>query len=163
VIKNSEEEKRKVLFLCIGNSCRSQMAEGFARKYGADVMEIFSGGTAPAAIVQPLTKHVMAEKNVSLDGQYPKHFSVFDLDLFDVIVNITGLKLPVRPNAEMREWDIVDPIRQSEAVYVEVRDQIESLVMRLILELRNGGRAAAPKPPDAARHSSLFRMGRRRQ
>jgi arsenate reductase len=138
------------------------MAEGFARKYGADVMDVFSGGTSPAPIVQPLTKEVMAEKNVSLEGQYPKHFSVFDLDSFDLIVNISGFKLPVRPVGELREWDIVDPIRQSEAVYTEVRDKIESLVMRLILELRNNGRPAVPKPSDNVRGSSLFRMGRRR-
>jgi len=56
----------------------------------------------------------------------------------------------------------VDPIRQSEAVYVEVRNQIEDLVMRLILELRKGRRAAAPKAPETIRSSSLFRMGRRR-
>lgn len=162
VINNIEDAKRKVLFLCIGNSCRSQMAEGFARKYGSDVMEIYSAGTAPAAIVQPLTKEVMAEKNVSLDGQYAKHYSIFDLNSFDIVVNMSGYELPIRPAGELREWTVVDPIRQSEAVYVEVRDQIEGLVMRLILELRKGGRPAAPKAPDTVRSSSLFRMGRRR-
>lgn len=162
MINKSESEKRRVLFLCIGNSCRSQMAEGFARKYGADVMDVFSGGTSPAAIVQPLTKEVMAEKNVSLEGQYPKHFSVFDLDSFDIIVNMSGFKLPVRPMGDMREWEIVDPIRQSEAVYIAVRDQIEGLVMRLILDLRNSERPVAPKPVGNVRSSSLFRMGRRR-
>lgn len=138
------------------------MAEGFARTYGDDVMEVFSGGISPAAIIQPLTKEVMAAKNVSLEGQYPKHFSVFDLDSLDIIVNMSGFKLPVRPMADMREWEIVDPIRQSEAVYIAVRDQIEGLVMRLILELRNTARRSAPKAADTVGSSSLFRMGRRR-
>ena len=160
MVGDSEAEKRKVLFLCIGNSCRSQMAEGFARTYGSDVFDISSGGTAPASIIQPLTKKVMAEKNINLDGQYPKHYSVFELDTFDLIVNMSGLKLPFRPTSELREWKIVDPIRQSEDVYVAVRDQIEDLVMRLVLERRSGQISA--KPATAIRSGSLFRMGRRR-
>lgn len=160
MVGDSEEAKRKVLFLCIGNSCRSQMAEGFARKYGSDVLEASSGGTAPASIVQPLTKKVMADKNIDLDGQYPKHYSVFDLDTFDLIVNMSGFKLPFRPASELREWKIVDPIRRSEEVYVAVRDQIEDLVMRLVLELRSG--RTPGKPAVSVRGNSLFRMGRRR-
>lgn len=160
MVGNSEEEKRKVLFVCIGNSCRSQMAEGFARKYGADILEVSSGGIAPASIVQPLTKKVMADKNIDLEDQFPKHYSVFDLNTFDVIVNISGFKLPFRPVCELREWNVVDPIRRSEEVYVEVRDQIENLVMRLILELR--GPRAPEKPRMTIRGGSEFRMGRRR-
>jgi len=160
VVGNIEEERRKVLFLCIGNSCRSQMAEGFASKYGSDVLEPSSGGTAPASIIQPLTKKVMEAKNISLDEQYPKHYSVFDFDTFDLIVNMSGYKLHFRPTAELREWKVVDPIRQSEEVYIAVRDQIEDLVMRLILELRSG--RTVDKPAASVRGSSLFRMGRRR-
>ena len=63
---------KRVLFLCIGNSCRSQMAEGFARKYGADVMEVGSAGLAPAAIVQPETHQVMNQKNINIDDQFPE-------------------------------------------------------------------------------------------
>src|SRR5579871_1009678 len=53
--------KKRVLFLCIGNSCRSQMAEGFARAYGSDVMTPLSAGLSPAPIVAPLTKLTLAE------------------------------------------------------------------------------------------------------
>jgi len=54
--------RRKVLFLCIGNSCRSQMAEGFARTYGSDVIEALSAGLAPAISVSPATIETMKEK-----------------------------------------------------------------------------------------------------
>ena len=57
---------KRVLFLCIGNSCRSPMAEGFAKCYGSDVMQAESAGLAPAGIVQPLTKKVMEEKNINI-------------------------------------------------------------------------------------------------
>jgi arsenate reductase len=125
-----------VLFVCIGNSCRSQMAEGFARAYGADVMVAASAGLSPAAIVQPLTTQVMASRNVRIDGQFPKGMEILTREKFDVIVNMSGEKFPVAPGAKTREWPVRDPIGQTEAVYMAVAEQIEGLVMRLILELR---------------------------
>jgi arsenate reductase (thioredoxin) len=136
------ERPKSVLFLCIGNSCRSQMAEGFARKYGADVMTASSAGLAPASIVQPLTKKVMEAKNINIDDQYPKELGLFDPSTFDLIVNMSGVKYPLRTAVEVRHWSIEDPIGQSEEVYTKVRDQIEYRVMHLILELR---RAAEPE------------------
>lgn len=133
---------QRVLFLCVGNSCRSQMAEGFAHTYGKDVMEPASAGLAPAAIVQPLTKKVMQAKNISIDNQHPKDLSAIDLPDFDLIVNMSGKKLPARVPIPVRDWKLEDPIGQTEDVYVKVCDQIERLVMNLILEFRrnNDGR-----------------------
>jgi arsenate reductase (thioredoxin) len=140
---------RRVLFLCIGNSCRSQMAEGFARTYGSDVMEPASAGLSPAAIVQPLTKHVMQAKNINIDDQYPKDLSSIDVSGFDLLINMSGTKLPARIPVEVRDWNIEDPIGRSEEVYFTVGDQIEHLVMNLILELRretrNGDRSSNPE------------------
>ncbi|MGH9438957.1 MAG: arsenate reductase ArsC [Terriglobia bacterium] len=134
---------KKVLFLCIGNSCRSQMAEGFARKYGADVMEPMSAGLAPAAIVQPLTRKVMEAKNIRLEAQFPKDLAAIDTSGLDLIVNMSGTRIPGRLAAELRDWDVDDPIGAKEDVYVAVRDRIEMLVMHLILELRRGSRRRA--------------------
>jgi len=127
---------KKVLFLCIGNSCRSQMAEGFARKYGSDVLEPSSAGLAPASIVQPLTKKVMEAKNINIDDQFPKDLDQVGVAQFDLIVNISGSKLPSQVQIEVLEWSVEDPIGQSEDTYVQVRDQLEHQVMRLILDLR---------------------------
>jgi arsenate reductase (thioredoxin) len=112
------------------------MAEGFARYYGADMMEVGSAGLSPAPIVQPLTKQVMLEKDINIDDQFPKDLSGFSLSSFDLLINISGVKLPGRIPIEMQEWKIEDPIGRSPEVYREVRDQIETLIMRLILELR---------------------------
>ena len=131
---------KKVLFLCVGNSCRSQMAEGFARKYGSDVLEPSSAGFAPANIVQPLTKKVMEAKNINIDDQFPKNLDQVGVAQFDLIVNMSGNKLPDRISVEVREWTIQDPIGLSEETYVQVRDELENRVMRLILDLRRDAR-----------------------
>ena len=138
---------KKVLFLCIGNSIRSQMAEGFARKYGSDVMEAASAGFAPAAIIQPLTRKVMEEKNINLDEHFPKDLAGVAMSGFDMIVNISGKKLPTKMPMEVRDWTVEDPMGKDEEHYVIARDQIEHLVMRLILDLRKASRpAAGPRP-----------------
>lgn len=124
------------------------MAEGFARKYGSDVMESASAGLAPALIVQPLTKKVMSERNIDIEDQHPKDLGMLELKNFDLIVNMSGAKLPPRIPIEIREWKVKDPIGQEEEVYVAVRDQIENAVMRLILEFRqarNGARKPLPR------------------
>ncbi|MGH9581618.1 MAG: low molecular weight phosphatase family protein [Bryobacteraceae bacterium] len=144
---------KKVLFLCIGNSCRSQMAEGFARKYGADVMEPGSAGLAPASIVQSLTKKVMEAKNIRLDGQFPKDLAAIDTRGIDLVVNMSGARISGRFPAEIREWKVDDPIGCDEDVYVAVRDEIEMLVMRLILELRRDVRKSQTPAPIAPRRS----------
>lgn len=130
-------KRKRVLFVCIGNSCRSQMAEGFARTYGGDVLIAASAGTSPAAIVQPETKKTLALRNVRIDDQFPKGLEILARDHFDVIVNMSGQKLPLAPGAVVREWAVRDPIGESDAVYKSVAEQLEGLVMRLILELRS--------------------------
>jgi len=129
---------KRVLFLCIGNSCRSQMAEGFARAYGQDVMEPQSAGLYPANIVSPLTIKTMAEKNIGMDLAFPKPLeAAFSSGPFDVIVNLSGEKLPAVVTApKTEEWKVRDPIGESEVVFRSVANQIEQLVMRLILQLR---------------------------
>jgi arsenate reductase len=123
------------------------MAEGFARTYGSDVMQAASAGLSPAPIVQPLTKKVMQDKNINIDEQFPKGLDAIDVSSFDLIINMSGTKLPARMPIEMREWKVQDPIAQTEEVYLAVRDQLEMAVMRLILELRRAEKPAAPQPP----------------
>jgi arsenate reductase (thioredoxin) len=133
----SQKAKKSILFVCIGNSCRSQMAEAFARAYGSDILTVRSAGLAPASIVQPLTRQVLTEKNIPSDGQFPKGLESVAADSFDVVVNISGEPLPSRPVAQRSlEWRVRDPIGQSESLYRSVAAEIEALVMRLILELR---------------------------
>lgn len=131
--------KKRVLFVCIGNSCRSQMAEGFARTYGSDVMDVWSAGLSPATLIAPFTSKVMAEKNISLEEHFPKGLNYVPRQRFDVVVNMSGVAFDF-PAARVLEWQIRDPIGMKEEVYRSVAAEIEGLVMRLILELRSAAR-----------------------
>jgi arsenate reductase (thioredoxin) len=120
------------------------MAEGFAKCYGTDVMDAQSAGLAPAQIVQPLTRKVMEDKNININHISPKELAAVDIAGVDLVVNMSGRKLPVNERLEVRDWTVEDPIGKDESVYVAVRDKIETMVMRLILELR---RKASPRRP----------------
>jgi arsenate reductase len=134
----TEKAKKRVLFVCIGNACRSQMAEAFARAYGSDILIAKSAGLAPAGALPPLTRQTLSEKQISTDGQFPKNLESFVGQPFDVVVNLSGESLPAAFGAaRLLEWSVRDPIGENQSVYRAVAGQIESLVMRLILELRN--------------------------
>lgn len=128
---------RRVLFLCIGNSCRSQMAEAFAMKYGADAIIARSAGLAPAVIIAPLTHQILAERNIQLTGHFPKMLDMTNRDANDLLINISGESVSLR-GAQVIDWDVDDPIGLDEEFFRKVADQIENLVMRLILDIRNG-------------------------
>lgn len=79
----------KVLILCTGNSCRSQMAEGFLQSFDAD-LEVFSAGTAPAQRVHPLAVQVMLERGISLADHRPKSVDIFLDQPFDYVITVCG-------------------------------------------------------------------------
>ena len=130
-------KKKRVLFLCVGNCCRSQMAEGFAAHYGSDVLVPESAGLVPAGVVVTETVRSMAEKNIDISSQYSKPLSLDQAGELDLIVNISGFTLPDGLGAPVVDWAVPDPIGQSDVVYSQVRDQIEALVLNLILDFRN--------------------------
>lgn len=128
--------KTRVLFICVGNACRSQMAEAFARTYGGDALEAASAGLAPAVEIPEITRKVMLEKGISLEGQFPKPLLQMKLDGVDLAVNLSGTPLHGLPVPSLREWKVPDPAGAKEKVHRQVRDQIESLVVGLVLEVR---------------------------
>ena len=130
------KKPKRVLFVCIGNSCRSQMAEAFARAYGRDVMAPASAGVYPASIIAPDTIRAMAEKKLKLDGQFPKSIEQVDRSQFDLIVDISGGLLDPENGAPVKIWDVADPVMMDFEDHCRVRDQIETLVTDLISELR---------------------------
>src|SRR5580700_4541049 len=105
------------------------MAEGFARAYGADVLTAESAGLAPSMSIAPLTHKVMLEKNIDLGHMYPR--SVTSLKgRFDLVINMSGGTVPPNIKARVEEWEVHDPIGESEEIFRAVRDQIEQRVMR---------------------------------
>jgi arsenate reductase len=125
-----------VLFVCVGNACRSQMAEAFARVYGQDALVAASAGIAPAMAVMPDTIRAMAEKEIDIRDQFPKSIYHMRRSKFDLVVNMTGLALPDGIGAAVEEWGVPDPVSMEYEDHCKVRDEIEKLVMNLILKLR---------------------------
>jgi arsenate reductase len=130
------DDRKRVLFVCIGNSCRSQMAEGFARAYGADVLIPASAGLAPASYVAPDSKRAMVEKNIDIQDHFPKSLRQLDRACFDLAINMSGTKLSPDTAAQIVDWEIPDPVRATYERHCEIRDQIERRVMDLVMELR---------------------------
>jgi arsenate reductase (thioredoxin) len=127
---------KRVLFVCIGNCCRSQMAEGFANFYGKDVLNAKSSGLSPTPIVAQETIDTMAEKNVDISRHYPKKFNPLEANDFDLIINMSGFVLPGKVSTPERKWEVLDPYGDSMDVYRAVSNDLEMRVMQLILEFR---------------------------
>jgi arsenate reductase len=136
-------EKPKVLFLCTGNSCRSQMAEGWARALKGDVVEPFSAGTQPHGM-NPLAVRVMAEAGVDISGQWSKHVDELKdvpLDYVVTVCDSANETCPVLPGRVRRiHVGFDDPPRlaksaatEDEALghYRRVRDEIRAFVESL--------------------------------
>lgn len=130
------DSPKRVLFVCIGNSCRSQMAEAFARAYGSDVIIPASAGLAPASDIARDTMRAMLEKSLDLREQFPKSLRHLSRARFDLVINMSGFDLPPGVEAKVVDWDVRDPIGIDYKEHCEVRDQIERQVMQLILDLR---------------------------
>ena len=128
--------KKRVLFVCIGNACRSQMAEAFATAYGNDVLIAGSAGLSPASAVHPVTRQAMLEKNIDLTDHFPKAVRHLGRSTFDLIVNMSGSFIPNPPPGHIVDWDVEDPVYMDYEEHCEIRDEIERRVMDLILELR---------------------------
>jgi len=127
---------KRVLFVCLGNSCRSQMAEAFARRHCSDVMEAASAGLMPASTIAPPVHEVMSEKGIELDGQFPKPLEWVKPAEFDLIVNMSGFPLTEAGATPVVEWSIEDPIGGNLKKFRRVRDQIEEQVLKLAERFR---------------------------
>jgi arsenate reductase (thioredoxin) len=142
----SQSSLQRVLFVCFGNACRSQMAEAFARKYGSDVMVPASAGIAPAMAIPPDTIRAMAEREIDLRDQFPKALRHLVRVPFDLLINMSGYELTSpHDSIPMRIWDVPDPVTLNYEQHCKIRDKIENLVMDLVLEFRrNEKRKAQP-------------------
>ncbi len=136
--------KRRVLFLCTGNACRSQMAEGWLRRLGGDRYEVLSAGTRPQG-VNPLAVRVMAEVGVDLSGHTSDPVGKYLDQDFDLLVTVCGGALESCPVfagrvGERRHWPVDDPAEargtdeQVLAVFRRVRDEIRGRVEALLKE-----------------------------
>ena len=131
----------RIVFVCIGNSCRSPMAEALARHLAPELIEASSVGLFPAAVIQPETIQVLAERGITLEPRTPQSLLLMDANGTDLLVNMSGAPLEHMLSSFRGRhivWNVKDPIGQPISVYRTVRDQIEKKVVELIGQVRNG-------------------------
>ncbi len=129
--------KTKVLFVCVENSCRSQMAEGFARTWGADVLEAHSAGSKPSGRIHPAAVEVMKERGIDLAGHSSKGLADLPRVQWDYVITMgCGDACPFVPSKCREDWGIPDPKNLLLDEFRRVRDQIESKVKDLIERAR---------------------------
>lgn len=136
--EKSNTAKQNILFVCLGNACRSQMAEALANQHGNGKAQAWSAGSVPLGRIAEGTGAVLAEKGISLEGHYSKGLEDIPLKEMDVIVTMgCAIECPTFPGFRGRtvEWEIPDPYGEGIERFREVRDIVESEVAGLLQSL----------------------------
>jgi protein-tyrosine-phosphatase len=129
-------KKKRIVFVCVENARRSQMAEGFAKKLGYGKVEVYSAGSRPSAQIDPLVIEVMKEKGIDLTARQPKSLNDLPLVEMDYLVTMGCEETcPAVLAKKIIEWNIPDPKGKSIDVFREVRDLIEDKVKALFKEI----------------------------
>jgi len=128
-------ELKKILFVCVENAGRSQMAEGFAKHYGSGKFEAMSAGTMPSNEVNPLVIQAMQEKGIDISNNKPKQITtqmVKDADTIIVMGCSAQGFCPAPLLSKVIDWNIEDPKGKSLEKVREIRDEIEKKVRELL-------------------------------
>jgi protein-tyrosine-phosphatase len=134
----------KILFVCIGNSCRSQMAEAWANHFGNGKVQAFSAGSHPLGVIATETYDVMREKGLSLEGQSSKSVREVPVAEMDVVVGMgceVACPVPAGFKGRVVDWHVPDPYAHGMDTFRDVRDVIERQVLALLADL------IPPTPP----------------
>ena len=128
--------KPTVLFVCVHNAGRSQMAAGFMREIGGDRVEVLSAGSAPKDTINPVAVEAMAEVGIDIASQQPKVLTTEAVQESDAVITMgCGDVCPVFPGKRYEDWVLEDPAGQDIAFVRKVRDEIKSRVEGLLSEL----------------------------
>ena len=136
----SSGSERRVLFVCVENACRSQMAEAFARHHGGSGVEARSAGSRPSGTVHPMALEVMAERGLDLSGHRSTGVDGLEREQFDVVVSMgCGDACPQVPARRRLEWEIADPAGGDRSAFERARDAIDLRVRALLADLDSRG------------------------
>jgi len=132
--------KTKVLFVCIGNMCRSPMAEGFAQKFGGDILDVYSAGTNATGVVSEDSIELMRELKIDISKAVSNGLHAVPLAEMDVVVSMAPVParslVPRDFKGRTIDWKVEDPVGKSLAVFRRVRGELEVLVKRLVDDIR---------------------------
>ncbi|MGN7190521.1 MULTISPECIES: arsenate reductase ArsC [unclassified Curtobacterium] len=131
------DQRPAVLFVCVHNAGRSQMAAGWLRHLAGDRVDVFSAGSAPADQLNPVAVQAMAEQGIDIAGAQPAVLTVDAVRRADVVVTMgCGDACPVFPGKRYEDWALTDPaglpIEQVRGVRDEVRQRVEALLAELL-------------------------------
>ena len=138
---NGMQTKRvpEILFVCVHNSGRSQMAAAFARYYGQNHVHIRTGGSEPGERIQPEVSHAMKQVGISLDEEFPKPLTDEVVAAADVVITMgCGDSCPYIPGRRYEDWPIADPAEADADGVETIRDDLDSRVRRLLDSLLPG-------------------------
>ena len=125
-----------VLFVCVHNAGRSQMAQGWLRHLAGERVEVRSAGSAPGERINPVAVEAMAEVGIDITAEHPKILTVDAVQHSDVVITMgCGDTCPIFPGKRYEDWELTDPAGQGIEVVREVRDEIRDRVTALLAEL----------------------------
>ena len=133
---SSNDNTPIVLFVCIHNAGRSQMAAGFLRDLAGDRIEVLSGGSEPAVTINPIAVQAMNEVGIDIASSSPRLFDSNDVQLADVVITMgCGDTCPIFPGKRYEDWELNDPAGQPIDAVRPIRDDIKRRVEELYRSL----------------------------
>jgi len=128
--------KKIIAFVCIHNSCRSQMAEGWANHFAKDILEVYSAGTEEYPSPKPLAIEVMEDADVDMSSHYSKTISCIPSNLDILITMGCGVECPYIPTTHREDWALDDPSGGPKEDFERTRDIIKEKVLELISRIK---------------------------
>lgn len=130
------QSKPSVLFVCVHNAGRSQMAAAYLRTLGGNRVEVLSAGSAPADSINPAVAAAMAEDDIDISGQTPKLLDRAAVAASDVVITMgCGDACPIFPGKRYEDWKLLDPAGQGVEAVRPIRDEIKRRVTQLLAEI----------------------------
>lgn len=125
-----------VLFVCVHNAGRSQMAAGFLRDIAGDRIEVRSAGSVPADRINQVAVAAMAERGIDITAEAPKVLTTAAVQASDVVITMgCGDACPIFPGTRYEDWELDDPAGQGIESVRRIRDEIQDRIERLVREL----------------------------
>lgn len=131
-------KKKTVAFVCVHNSCRSQMAEGWAKSLGTDVMEAYSAGTEAYPEVKPMALEVMEEAGVDMKGHHPKLLWEIPEEVDILITMGCNVSCPFLPAKHVEDWGLEDPSGGPKEGFIKTRELVRIKVLDLMRRIEEG-------------------------
>jgi arsenate reductase len=134
------KEQPEVLFVCVHNAGRSQMAAGLVKLRSEGRVHVRSAGSAPGEEINPAVVEAMEEVGVDMSEEFPKPLTDEVVRAADVVITMgCGDACPIYPGKRYEDWELEDPAGQDVETVRRIRDEIDARVQRLVTELEEGG------------------------